>query len=143
MEEQADSLIEFFETQGENRPTHIVRDRDSKFTKRFCKKLEDKGIQFRPTPPRSPNMNPFAESWVRTVKHECLNHFMVLGEKHVQYLLGEFVAHYPEQRPHQGLANRPPDAGPLNDEILSFERRELVCHERLGGVLKHFERVAA
>jgi putative transposase len=143
MVQQALSLREFFDAQGEFRPTHIVRDRDSKFTRQFCETLESAGIAFRPTPPRSPNMNPFAETWVRCIKQECLNHFLIFGQRHLTYLIEEYLAHFHEQRPHQGLGNRPPNSVELPTEIRQFEPGQFVCRERLGGVLKHYERVAA
>ena len=70
----------FAEEPAEFRPTHIIRDRDSKFTAQFCSILETDGIEFRPIPPRTPNLNPFAEAWVQRTEHEVLNHFIVFGE---------------------------------------------------------------
>jgi putative transposase len=67
------------------RPTHIVRDRDTKFNEEFCSVLETEGIEFRPILPRSPNMNLFVEVWVGRTKVECLNHFVVFGENHLRH----------------------------------------------------------
>ena len=61
MAQQARNLSIFFSDQGEYAPTHIVRDRDTKFTEQLCSILESDGIQFRPIPPRSSNMNPYVE----------------------------------------------------------------------------------
>ena len=143
MVERARELNEFFGQQGERCPTHIVRDRDGKFTPEFCSVLESTGIQFRTTSRRSPNMNPFAESWVGSIKQECLDHFMVFGEKHLKYLVDEYLTYYHEERPHQGLGNRLPDESAVPPEIRRFGADEIVCHERLGGLLKHYERKAA
>jgi putative transposase len=143
MAERAHELSTFFDRQGEHRPTHIIRDRDGKFTREFCSILESTGIAFRTTPRRSPNMNPFAETWVRAVKHECLNHFMVCGERHLKYLIDQYLIHFHEERPHQGLGNRPPNASDAPSEILRFDPNEVKCRERLGGLLKHYERAAA
>ena len=71
----------FADEPEESRPTHIIRDRDTKFTAQFCSILESDGIEFRPIPPLSPNLNPFAESWVLRVKRECLDHFVVFGRE--------------------------------------------------------------
>jgi hypothetical protein len=73
----------FSEEKAEFQPTHIVHDRNSKFTEQFCSILETNGIEFRPIPARSLNMNPFAEAWVGRTKAECLNHVIVLGEAQV------------------------------------------------------------
>ena len=92
MAQQARDMSMIFDDEREEyKPTHIVRDRDSKFTTQFCSILEFDGIEFRPIPPRSPNMNPFAEAWVQRTKHEVLNHFMVFGEKHLRHLMDEWV----------------------------------------------------
>jgi hypothetical protein len=80
----------FAEKKAEFQPTHIVRDRDAKFTHQFCAVLELDGIEFRPIPPRSPNVNPYAESWVGRTKAECLNHFIVFGEEHLRHILQEW-----------------------------------------------------
>jgi putative transposase len=132
------------EEKSEFQPTHIIRDRDTKFTDHFCSILETDGIDFHPIPPRSPNLNPYAESFVGRTKAECLNHFLVFGEKHLRHILKEWVSYYHTARPHQGLGNvlidttLPPPA-PLHE----FRSEEIVCHESLGGLLKHYERRAA
>ena len=88
-------------------------------------------------------MNPFAEAWVQRVKRECLDHFLVLGERHLRHLISEYVVHYHEERPHQGIGNRPPQQDRATPEIASLSLDEIVCRERLGGLLKHYERRAA
>jgi putative transposase len=84
----------FAEEPAEFRPTHIVRDRDSKFTAEFCSILETDGVEFRPIPPRSPNLNPYAEVWVCRTKAECLNHFIVFGEGHLRHILTSWLTYY-------------------------------------------------
>lgn len=79
--------IIFAEEQPEFRPTHIIRDRDTKFTAEFCSILELDGIEFRPIPPRAPNLNPVAEAWVGRTRAEVLNHVIVLGEAHLRHIL--------------------------------------------------------
>jgi putative transposase len=135
----------FTEELPEYRPTHIIRDRDAKFTDQFCSILESEGPEFRPIPPRSPDMNPFAEVWVQRTKHEVLNHFIVFGEGHLRRVLAAWLDYYHLRRPHQGIGNvllneldAPPphltDTGPPG---------EIVCYESLGGLLKHYTRKAA
>jgi putative transposase len=90
---------------------------------------------------RAPNQNAYAERFVQTIQQECLDHFVVLGEEHLRYLVREFVEHYNKERPHQNKGNlplgmeKPPDIGNVVGQV--------VCHERLGGLLRHYERKAA
>jgi putative transposase len=131
----------FAEEKPEFQPTHIIRDRDTKFTHQFCSVLETDGIEFRPIPPRSPNLNPYAESFVGRVKAECLNHFIVFGENHLRHILKEWVSYYHRFRPHQGLGNVPINTPPA--PLHEFRSEDVVRHEALGGLLKHYERRAA
>ena len=145
MAQQARNLSIFFSEQGEAKPTHIIRDRDTKFTAQFCSILESDGIQFQPIPPRAPNMNPFAEAWVQRTKHEVLNHFLVFGEKHLRYILGQWLDYYHQHRPHQGIGNillKDRDTSPP-EELWDAVPGEIVCHESLAGLLKHYEYKAA
>jgi len=84
----------FAEQPAEFRPSHIIRDRDTKFTEQFCSILETDGIEFRPTPRRSPNLNPYPEVWIGRTKAECLDHFIVFGESHLRRILEEWLTYY-------------------------------------------------
>ena len=111
--------------------------------------LEAAGIEVRLTPIRSPNTVAFVERFVQTIQQECLDHFVVFGEAHLNHLCREFVEHYHLERPHQGKDNellRPPrkrkrSADQTPPESLSL--RDLRCRQRLGGLLKHYHRAAA
>ena len=74
---------------------------------------------------------------MQTIQQEALNHFVVLGEKHLNHIVREYMAHYHEERPHQALGNEPPTGLQLVHD------GEVVCRERLGGLLKHYYRDAA
>jgi putative transposase len=145
MAQQARNMSMIFGEEEEGyRPTHIVRDRDTKFTKQFCSILEGDGIEFREIPPLSPNLNPFAEAWVQRTKHEVLNHFIVFGERHLRHILSCWLHYYHQYRPHQGLGNVPisvslPRPGPSAHICLD----DIVCQEQLGGLLKHYHHKAA
>ena len=145
MAQQARNMSMIFGDEPEEyRPTHIVRDRDSKFSEQFCSILESEDIEFRPIPPRSPNMNPFAEVWVQRTKHEVLNNFIVFGEKHLRHILKEWLAYYHTVRPHQGIGNVPiTGALPPPEPLENFRIEEVERQSRLGGLLKHYERKAA
>ena len=69
--------------------------------------FEAEGAEVKRVGPLAPNMNAYAERFVQTLRVECLDHFVVCGEKHLQHLVKEMVAHYHEERPHQSLENEP------------------------------------
>ena len=144
MAQQARNMCMYFAEQGEFKSTHIIRDRDGKFTEQFCSIVESEGIEFKPIPPRSPNMNPHAEAWVQRVKRECLDHFIVFGERHLRHILSTWLDYYHRFRPHQGLGNvilTMPEPPPNTEKVLG--PNDMVCREWLGGLLKHYERKAA
>jgi hypothetical protein len=91
--------------------------------------------------PRSPILNAFVERWIQAIQVECLNHFVVLGTAHLNHLVEEFVTHYQEERPHQGLDNKlfVPGKPPSSDETIPG-LAQIVCRQRLGGLLRHYER---
>lgn len=148
MAQQARNLgMHFDGVPAEQRPTYIVRDRDAKFTQQFSSILADDGIQFAEISPHSPNMNPYAERWIQSVKRECLDHFLILGEKHLRFLLKTYLAYYHNHRPHQGLGNvtLPMAESPVKSEPLppNIPLDDIICQESLGGLLRHYERQAA
>ena len=90
-------------------------------------------------PPHSPNLNEQAERFVRTIKESCLNRIILFGESSLRRAVREFVAHYHQERNHQGLGNV------LIFPLVGRSRRDdrVVCRERLGGLLKYYHRPAA
>lgn len=114
---------------------HIICDRYTKFTAQFCSIHESDGIEFRPLPPRSPNLNPFAEAWLQRTKHEVLNHFLVFGERHLRYIFKSWLEYYHQFRPHQGLGNVLLDgrdkSPPELSDVVPLDKN--ICHESLGG----------
>lgn len=119
--------------------THLLMDRDSKFTEEFRDILKTAGVEPVRLPPRSPNLNAFAERWVRSIKEECLDRMIFFGEKMFRHAVTEFVRHYHAERNHQGLENRIIDP----DDAVGKTTGEIVCRERLGGLLKYYYRRAA
>ena len=81
----------------------LIRDRDTKFTASFDTVLASIGIETIRTPVASPRANAFAERFVRTVRQDCLDHLLVVSQRHLEALLAEYVRHYNEARPHRGL----------------------------------------
>jgi putative transposase len=122
--------------------THLIHDRDPVFTATWTALLETHGVECVAIPAQSPNCNPHAERFVKTVRTECLDHFVIFGERHLRHLLKEFVGHYLTERYHQGLGSQiiRPIASPSNDNATLGAVR---CRSRLGGALNYYCRTAA
>ena len=120
---------------------YLLHDRDSKFCLSFRQLVESGGIQALRLPARSPNLNPYAERWVRSVKEECLSRLILLGEGSLRRALQHYVSHFHEERNHQGKQNRLlfPAPAPQGTGAEGVVR----CQERLGGLLKYYRREAA
>ncbi len=112
---------------------YLIHDRDPLFCAAFREILEAVDVETVKMPPKSPNLNSYAERFVRSIREECLSRLIILGEKHLRSATFDFVEHYHVERPHQGLGNEPitlvvgnPGTGPI------------ACRERQGGLLKHY-----
>jgi transposase InsO family protein len=116
---------------------YLIHDRDPLFCTSFRETLMDADVKTVKLPPRSPNLNPYAERFVRSIKEECLNKLILLGERHLRSAVFEYVQHYHVERPHQGLGNELITPTNVNGT------GEIECHERLGGLLKSYYRRAA
>ena len=90
-------------------------------------------------PPRSPNLNAFAERFVLSIKDECLNRMIFFGERSLRKATNEFASHYRSERNHQGLDNRLIEPKRSDDSTLGA----IQCARRLGGTLRFYHRVAA
>ena len=122
---------------------YLVHDRDGMYVREFDRVFKDLHYHVISTAPQSPNQNAFIERWVKSIKFECLNSFIVFGRKHFDHLVSEYLGHYNNLRPHQSLGNRPLTGDwPEVDQPLPADE-QIVCHERLGGLLRHYERSAA
>ncbi len=85
------------------RPDHyLLHDRDGKFCPAFLRTVEAVGVRPLKLPPRSPNLNSYAERWVRSVKDECLSKLILFGEASLRHSLASYLAHYHGERNHQG-----------------------------------------
>jgi putative transposase len=85
-------------------------------------------------------MNAYAECWVQSIKQECLDHFIVFGQSHLDHLVHEYLTYCLIERPHQSLHNRPlTQVEAPEDKTVG----EIDCTERLGGLLKHYHRQAS
>jgi putative transposase len=97
-----------------NKFTHLIRDRDSKFTAAFDTVFTACGIKVVTTAPQAPRMNAIAERFVRTARAECTDRMLLAGERHSHAILAEYIKHYNTGRSHQGhrLNLRAPDDAP-------------------------------
>ena len=118
--------------------THLIHDRDPLFTNAMADILGACDVQPVKLTPRSPNLNAYAERFVRSIKHECLNRIVPIGEHHLQAAIDAYVDHYNRERPHQGLGNEllAPSSAPTMDD------GTVVCDEQLGGLIRSYRRAA-
>jgi transposase InsO family protein len=119
---------------------YLIHDRDTKFCPAFQQIIDDAGATRVPLLPRSPNLNAYAERWVRSVKDEALSRMILFGERSLRHVLNEYVDHYHQERNHQGKGNVLlfPSSNPAGGDDGPMQ-----CRERLGGLLKYYERKAA
>ena len=109
-------------------PAYIVRDRDCAYGKDFVRRLRVMGIRDRPTAPRSPWQNAYAERLIGTIRREILDHVVVLGERHLRHILRAYMTYYNEARTHLSLNK---DA-PISRGVMAVGR--IIATPHLGGL---------
>jgi transposase InsO family protein len=115
---------------------YLIHDRDPLFTEKFSEILGAVGITTIKISPKSPNMTPFAERFVRSIKSECLDKMIIFGESHLRHLTLSYCDYYHHRRPHQGLDNNMIEPLPQDAD------GKIVLEQQLGGLLKSYRRVA-
>ena len=118
---------------------YLIHDRDPLYTTEFLEMLREAGIKSVKLPPRSPNLNAYAERFVRTIKESCLERMILFGETSLRKAVSEFVTHYHTERNHQGLDNKLITAVANTTDLNGIVHRR----ERLGGMLSYYCRDAA
>jgi putative transposase len=118
---------------------HLIVDRDTKYSVTFRTFLAREGVEVIRLPPRSPNLNAFAERFVRSVQSECLAKIIPIGAPMLRRALREYMEHYHLERNHQGLDNQLIIRTPFRSSI----KPQICSRSRLGDLLKFYERVAA
>jgi transposase InsO family protein len=121
------------------RKRYLIQDRDPLFTSEFLQALRESGVVSVKIPARSPNLNAYAERFVRTIKESCLERLILFGEGSVRRAASEFTVHYHRERNHQGLDNQLI----CPDPKLVREGGDVKRRERLGGLLNYYYRTAA
>jgi hypothetical protein len=123
--------------------THLLRDRDSKFTAAFDAVFTACGIEVAATAPQAPRMNAIAERFVRTARTGCTDRMLIVGERHARVVLAEYIRHYNTGRSHQGhglglrAPDDPPNVVPFPAPPHQIRRRQL-----LGGLINEYESAA-
>ncbi len=145
MQQQVRNVAMWLDDEG-IKMKHFIRDRDGKFPKSFDQFLQQ--IINRNTPKgerkgkviktafRCPNQNAFAECWIGRFKQECLNYYVCFSLSQLNYIVARYMDFHNEQRPHQGLGNKPLAKGYQEPEKLAPEN--VKCKRILGGLLKHY-----
>jgi len=106
----AQQLVDAFP--DESAPTYLIRDRDRVYGQPFRHRVKGMGIEEVLTTPQSPWQNPFAERLIGSIRRECLNHVLVLGERHLRRILIRYLAYYHQARTHLALDKDAPDVRP-------------------------------
>lgn len=123
--------------------THLIRDRDAKFTAAFDAVFDSIGIDVALTAPQAPRMNAIAERWIASVRRECTDRLLITGERHLRGVLDAYVGHYNTGRSHQGHDLRllapsdDPNVVPLPAPTHQLRRRHV-----LGGLLNEYRPAA-
>jgi putative transposase len=115
---------------------YLIHDRDPLYTDKFESILKAAGVDPVKLPPRSPNLNAYAERFVRSIKEECLDRLILSSEDQLRHVLSEYLKYYHHERIHQGL-NR------IIEPQHDGHQGEIICIERLGGLLRSYHRKAA
>ena len=114
---------------------YLIHDRDPVFNKRFDMIFQSIGCKIKAIPPRSPECNGYMESFIKTFKTECLNHFVLSTEAQLRYVVKEILEYYNHEHPHSDLDGKMIDPWPQDAD------GKIVEFSRLGGLLKSHRRV--
>jgi len=117
---------------------YLIIDRDTKYSEQFRRLISDVGTAVIRLPPRSPNLNAYAERFVRSIKDECLDRLIFAGQASLRRAVTEYVSHYHAERNRQGLENRLMVPASIRANDGAVHR-----HARLGGTLNFYYRRAA
>jgi len=118
---------------------YLIIDRDTKYSEQFRRLIRDNGTKVIRLPPLSPNLNAYAERFVGSIKEECLDRMIFVGQASLRRAVAEYMDHYHRERNHQGLENRlihVPAVAAAKDGAIHH-------HSRLGGTLNYYYRKAA
>src|SRR5271169_2044929 len=119
----------------EQAPCYLIRDRDGAYGETFTRRLQSVGIRDRPTSPRSPWQNGYAERLIGSIRRECIDHIIVFGERHLRHVLLSYVKYYNEIRTHLSLDKDAPASRAI--ERTGY----ILCRPILGGLHHQYSRI--
>ncbi|WP_164100996.1 integrase core domain-containing protein [Candidatus Laterigemmans baculatus] len=129
--------------QEEILPREIVqRDQDTKYGAPFDEVFRSTGCKIKKTCPRSPNLQAFVERVIQTLKHEVLNAFCVISERHLDHILHVAQDWYNHRRGHTERDHLPPVRDGGEPPAVDLAKHRLECYSELGGHLKSYRRAA-
>ncbi len=128
-------------TPFDERPRFLIRDNDAKYGPRFDHLAAASGIRVLRTPIRAPRANATCERFLGSVRRECLDHILILGEAHLRRVLRAYVGYFNSARPHQGIGQAIP-VGPAEVERIHAGAGRIVAFPVLGGLHHDYRRAA-
>ncbi len=127
----------------EQKPSIVMHDRDTKFTKEFTATLKAKGVRTNVLPIASPNLNGRVERFGQTLKYECLFRFILFGKRHLDHVVAEFVNYYNKKRVHMERDHLPPLCKRAPKAVRKLSRNKIEVRSYVGGLVQSFKRKAA
>jgi putative transposase len=118
---------------------YLIRDRDAKFTSAFDAVFTSGGITVAKIPPRSPNCNPHAERFVRSVREECTNRILLFGRSHAEKILHDYARHFNDNRPHQGRNQLAPNDDPT---VVPLPTARIERHCAVASLINEYHRAS-
>jgi transposase InsO family protein len=132
----AQQLIEAFP--WDEAPRYLLRDRDDTYGAQYRRRVHSLGIEEVLTAPHSPWQNPYVERLIGSVRRECLNHVMVVNERHLMRILRSYFAYYARARTHLALAKQCPEPR----QVQSPEQGKVIAFPHVGGLHHEYRRAA-
>jgi len=120
-------------------PRFLIRDRDGKYGNEFNRRVAALGIEQVLTSPHSPWQNPYVERLIGSIRRECLDHMIILNERHLRRVLREYLDYYHRSRTHMGLDKDCPETRAVEPSSMGPVQSEPV----LGGLHHRYTRRAA
>jgi putative transposase len=131
----AQQMVEAFADRGATR--YLIRDRDTTYVNEFRRRIQSLGMKEIITAPRSPWQNAFAERLIGSIRRECLNHIVVLNQRHLRKMLRNYLTYYHRSRTHLALEKDAPERRAI------MRQGAIIAIPQVGGLHRCYERRAA
>ncbi len=132
----AQQIVEAFPE--DTAPRYLLRDRDQIYGEEFRRRVAGMQIEEVPTAPRSPFQNPYAERVIGSIRRECLDHLIIIGEDRLRRNLRDYIDYYHNSRPHQALERN----SPTPREIEPPSKGRIISIPQVGGLHHYYRRAA-